>query len=169
MPDSSVLFQRTQSGVSANVQRAVELACRYLDRRERTESDVRDHLDAKGIDASAVDIVVDMLTDQGYLDDERYARLFAEDKRHLEEWGNDRIRWALRDRGLDLALVSRVLAEEPASAELARALALLRRRFPGPLRDHRERERALAVLLRKGYDSELALDAVAAHMADALP
>ena len=48
-------------------------------------------------------------------------------------------------------------------SELDRALALLRRRFPSPPRDRRERDRALGVLIRKGYDSELALDALAAH------
>jgi SOS response regulatory protein OraA/RecX len=40
---------------------------------------------------------------------------------------------------------------------------LLRRRFPDPPRERRERERALSMLLRKGYESELALDALAAH------
>ena len=48
-------------------------------------------------------------------------------------------------------------------SELDRALELLRRRFPTPPEDRRERERALGVLLRKGYESELALDALAAH------
>jgi regulatory protein len=50
--------------------------------------------------------------------------------------------------------------------ELQRALALLRRRFPDPPRDRRDRDRALGVLLRKGYESELALDALAAHARD---
>jgi regulatory protein len=44
-----------------------------------------------------------------------------------------------------------------------RALAVLRRRFPQPPEDRRERDRALGVLLRKGYESDLALDALAVH------
>jgi regulatory protein len=40
---------------------------------------------------------------------------------------------------------------------------VLRQRFPSPPRDRRERERALGILLRKGYDIELALDALAAY------
>jgi regulatory protein len=39
----------------------------------------------------------------------------------------------------------------------------LRRRFPEPPEDRRERNRALGMLMRKGYESELALDALAAY------
>ena len=46
---------------------------------------------------------------------------------------------------------------------MERALELLRRRFPAPAGDRRERDRALGVLVRKGYDVDLALDAIAAH------
>ena len=40
---------------------------------------------------------------------------------------------------------------------------MLSRRFPKPPRDRRGRDRALGVLLRKGYDIDLALDALARH------
>ncbi len=42
-------------------------------------------------------------------------------------------------------------------------MALLRRRFPDPPQDRRDRNRALGMLVRKGYDTELALDALSAH------
>jgi regulatory protein len=41
-------------------------------------------------------------------------------------------------------------------------VALLRRRFPTPPSDDRERTRALGVLLRKGYECELAHEAIRA-------
>ena len=41
-------------------------------------------------------------------------------------------------------------------------MALLRRRFPSPPHDDRERNRALGVLVRKGYESDLAHEAVRA-------
>ena len=65
-------------------------------------------------------------------------------------------------------MVEEALGEhEPDSeGEIERALAVLRRRFPSPTGGRRERERALGVLLRKGYDSDLALEAVSAHMRD---
>jgi regulatory protein len=146
--------------------RALELAYAYLNRQERTVSEVRRHLEQKGIAGELIDASVQTLVDQGYLDDSRYAQMFVADKRELEQWGNDRIRLRLQARGIDRDLVQAALLEvsdEDAAGELERALGVLRRRFPQPPCDRRERERALGILLRKGYDSELALDALSAY------
>ncbi len=42
-------------------------------------------------------------------------------------------------------------------------MELLEQRVQPPPRDRRARERALGVLLRKGYEPELALDALSAY------
>jgi regulatory protein len=152
------------------LQRSLELAHAYLNRRERTESEVRRQLERKGIAADTAEAAIAVLCEQGYLNDNRFAELFVSDKRELEQWGNERIRRGLLARGIDRDLVERALdggGDDDAAAgdsELDRALALLRRRFPVPPGDARERQRALGVLLRKGYESELALEAIAAHM-----
>lgn len=141
---------------------ALDAAYRYLGRRERTESELRSRL-ARSFDAPTVDAALEVLRDLGYVDDARYARLFVEDKRALEQWGSERIERVLRSRGIDRELIEAVLREEPAGAEAERALELLKRRFRLPLANPRDRERALGVLLRKGFDSELALEAVASY------
>jgi SOS response regulatory protein OraA/RecX len=95
-------------------------------------------------------------------------RLFVEDKRALEHWGNDRIARALQERGIDRELIDQGLAATSAEeSELERAVTLLRRRFPEPPQDRRARDRAFGVLVRKGYDPELALDALAKYASDA--
>jgi regulatory protein len=104
------------------------------------------------------------------VDDARFARLLIQDKRELDEWGADRIRQVLLARGVDREVVDDALAEHDeldSGGEIERALALLQRRFPAPAGDRRERERALGVLLRKGYDTDFALEAIATHMRDA--
>jgi regulatory protein len=111
--------------------------------------------------------VVTELLGFGYLDDARYARLFTEDKRNLEGWGNARIARALRERGVDRELVEAAITADCAAgeSELQRAVELLSQRFPVLPSDRRERERAYAMLLRKGYDGELAADALRAWTA----
>src|SRR5690348_15737051 len=140
--------------------RALELAYGYLNRRDRTEAEMRGRLERGGIDEATVDEAIGVLRDQGTLDDARFARLFAEDKRELEQWGSERIRRTLVERGIDRDLIEDTLGPVPHESELGRALELLRRRFAVAPRDRRERDRALGVMLRKGYDSELALDAL---------
>jgi regulatory protein len=148
---------------------ALAVAYRYLNRRERTVSETHAHLVDRAIEPGAASGAVQALIDQGYLDDSRFARVFVQDKRELEHWGSERIKRALLMRGIDRDLIETTLAAgessdgEPPESELDRAVVLLRRRFPAPPRDRRERERALGVLVRKGYDSELALDALSAY------
>jgi regulatory protein len=156
----------TQTGVSQVVdpfQHALGIALRDLNRRDRTVAEVRLRLERAAVDEATTGEVIDSLIEQGILDDARYARLFAEDKRELGEWGSERIERGLLTRGIDRELVAEVLAEITGEGELDRALALLRRRFPDAPRNRRDRDRALGVLLRKGYDSELALEALAVH------
>jgi regulatory protein len=156
------------------LQKALDLAYACLNPRERTVQEVRLHLHRRGVSEEVTEEALQVLVDQGFLDDERFARLFVGDKRRLEQWGSERIRRGLSARGIDRALVEAALAQteddgesaggmdEP-ETELGRALAVLRRRFPDPPRDRRDRNRALGLLLRKGYETELALDALSAH------
>jgi regulatory protein len=150
------------NGDSGPFERALELAYRYLNRRDRTVDETRRHLEGKDVGAHAIEEVVETLVESGYLDDARFARLFAEDKRELEHWGSDRIRRGLVTRGVDRGLIEATLGKG-SGTELDRALELLGRRFPTPPRDGRDRDRAFGVLLRKGYDSELAVEALRAH------
>jgi regulatory protein len=156
------------------LQKALDLAYAYVNPRDRTVSEVRGRLERRGVSEAVSEEVIRILGEQGFLDDTRFARLFVADKRALEQWGSERIRRGLLSRGIDRHLVDAALAEDPAAdgrddgvggslSELDRALALLRRRFPEPPQDRRDRNRALGMLLRKGYESELALDALAAH------
>jgi regulatory protein len=153
---------------SAEPDRALRLAYAYLNRRERTEAEVRRHLEARGIEPDAAREAIATLREQGYLDDVRFARLFAQDKRHLDQWGSERIRRTLTERGLDRELVDETLSQDPPEDERERARALLRRRFPSVPLDPRDRDRALGVLLRKGFESDLAIEVIARHARDAL-
>ena len=94
----------------------------------------------------------------GELDDDRFARRYAEDKRELSGWGSDRIRAALLSKDLDRSLVDAVLDDGP-SQELERAVEPLERRA-GSLDADPERARALAYLARRGYDSETDYEAI---------
>jgi regulatory protein len=154
-------------GSDDRLQRALEIAYGYLNRRDRTQAEVRHRLARDGIEATLIEETVTVLSEQGFLDDSRFARLFTQDKRELEQWGSERIRRTLLERGIERELVEQTLRAELGDSELERALALLRQRFAVAPRDRRERDRALGVMLRKGYDAELALDALAAYARDA--
>jgi regulatory protein len=147
----------------ARLQHARDLAWRALNRRERTVTEMARLLAGKRVEPSAIDTVVGELREQGYLDDASYAQRFAEDRRRLDAWGADRIERKLLSLGIDRELIAAALGDRGPEDELAAARALLTRRFPGPPQTPRERDRALGMLVRKGYGLELAYDALRAH------
>ncbi len=142
---------------------AVDLAFRSIARRDRTVAEVRRQLDRQGVDEGAIEHAVAELAGQGYLDDAAYARRFAEDRVTLDGWGSDRIERKLVELGVDREHISAALAGRDVGTELDAALTLLRRRWREPPATDRERERALGFLVRKGYDLEVAHDAIREH------
>jgi regulatory protein len=106
-----------------------------------------------------VDRTIGHLTELGELDDERFARRYAEDKRELRGWGPERIREALHHRGIEPVLIDAALSGESHDDEVERASGLLAERGRG-LADEADRASALAYLTRRGYDYDIAYDAV---------
>jgi regulatory protein len=152
-----------QAEMDHAAQRALELAYGYVNKRERTVAEVAAELQRAGIDPLSAQAAIGELAALGYLDDIRFAKLFAQDKRALEHWGAERIERGLVARGIARELIAATLTESQQETELERALAVLARRFPQPRAGRRERERALGFLLRKGYDGETALEALRAR------
>jgi regulatory protein len=145
------------------VQHARDLAWRALNRRDRTVAELARLLAGKRVEPAVIDEVVGELIEQGYLDDVRFARHFAEDRRRLDAWGTERIERRLKALGIDADALAGALEAQPHEDELEAAVTLLRRRFPEPPSTPRDCERALGVLVRKGYELELAHDALRRH------
>lgn len=144
-------------------QRAFERALKSIAVRERTEEEVRAFLQRRGYEPEVIDDVVAAVREEGLVDDAGYARRFAEDRRLLDRWGNERIAQDLARRGVRRDLIDDALAGHGAEDELAVAIELLDRRFPMPFAGDRERDKAWRMLVRRGYEPELAYSAVRRH------
>jgi len=146
---------------------AFNAAWRFLSRRERTEVEVRARLERNDVEPALIDEVLDELQQGGYVDDAGYARRFAEDRRNLDGWGAERIERRLRELGVDRHHIAAAI-DTGDHDELGAATALLTRRFPVPPETPRDRERALGFLVRKGFELELAHDALRRHAASTI-
>ena len=147
-------MKRTES------ERAIDLAYKAVARRDLTVTELRARLERKHVPPEAIDDAIAELEETGFLDDARYARQFAEDKRELEQWGTDRIAQDLRRRGIAPQLIDAAVATHDRDSELRTALLLLRERYPKAPRDDRERDRAWQMLVRRGYSPDISYDAI---------
>ncbi len=138
---------------------AFEVALASLRRRERATLELAAWLAKRGYGSEEIEGAVDRLTEVGELDDERFARRYAEDKRELRGWGAERIREALAARGIPPELVEAVLEADSHGAQVGRASDLLTRQGR-PLAADADRARALGYLTRRGYEYEVAYEAI---------
>jgi regulatory protein len=140
----------------------VQLAYRALSSRDRTVAEMRTWLERKRVPPGAIEHAVAELEAAGFLDDARFAERFAEDKRGIDLWGGERIQRDLLRRGVPPALVEEVVSARDRELELEAALLLLGERMAPPA-DDRERDKAWRLLIRKGYEPDLAYAAGRAH------
>ena len=127
------------------------------------ELELRGHLAAKGTPPRRPKVVVGRAARGRLLDDAGYAQRFADDRRRLDAWGSERIGRRLRELGRG-ARADRRRARRPGGGDELKAA----RGPAAPARagaaGHPARARSRArLLVRKGYDLELAHDAVRRH------
>ena len=133
-------------------------------RRERSRAELGEWLARRGFDEEERAAALDRLEQVGELDDASFSRRYAEDKRELSGWGPERIRESLLSRGVPLDLVEAALDADSLDEQLERAEVLLERKG-GDLDSDVARGRALGFLTRRGYDYEIAYEAVRRHAA----
>jgi regulatory protein len=153
---------QTVTGPDRRREQAFDAAWRFLAHRDRTEAEVRARLERNDVEPDLIDEVLDVLMEGRYVDDAALARRFAEDRRNLDGWGAERIERRLIELGVAREHITAALGEHD---ELGAACELLARRFPVPPDNPRDLDRALGFLVRKGYELELAHDALRRHAA----
>lgn len=68
--------------------------------REYCRADWRDKFTRAGLTPAQAEDVLRRLGDEGYIDEERYARAYAHDKTTYDRWGKIKVRQALRLKGI---------------------------------------------------------------------
>lgn len=103
----------------------------------------------RGHEEDAVEHVLDALTDQHYLSDERFVEMFVRSRAERGQ-GPVRIEHELRDKGVDAALIDAAV-DASATHWTMRALAVLSRKFPDAPADFPERARRMRFLEYRGF------------------
>jgi regulatory protein len=135
-------------GENAEKRRAYNCAVGYLSRRDHSARELILKLRQKGYGESAV-YAVDKLCSEGYVDDERFARMYVRELINIKKYGKRRIEQELYRKGVDREIVSLVLEEtEFGEDELC---ALINRKYLRYLSDEKGIKKTVASLMRMGY------------------
>lgn len=130
----------------------LERFCAY---RERCPKEVRAKLAEVGVRGVEAEQIFQLLEEEGFFDEKRFAHAFAGGKFRVNHWGRIRIRQELRMRDIAPAVIQQALnsiEEEDYLKLLEQLLEKKRRQYDG---DPQAREKAAASLIRAGFEQEL--------------
>ena len=139
-------------------------ALRRLARRDHSEAEMRRALARSGFAADVVDETVARLRAEKYLDDQGFAGRFARSRVAHHGLGRNRVREALRARGVSRAIIEKGVAEALRDVSETDVLDTLARRY---WRQHGRDEplqrirKLWAFLLRRGFPPGLVRDRLA--------
>lgn len=110
-------------------EQALAALMRLCARAEKSAGDARRLMTGWGVDPAAQEAVLQKLTDQRFIDDERYAAAFVREKTSLNGWGSYKIRAALQRKRIGRAIIDRALASIDREAGDERLGTLLQRKL----------------------------------------
>ena len=116
--------------------------------------------DALDGDAQAAKEVADVLVEDKYVDDLRYASTFARDKSAIQGWGEVKIRYMLSAKGVSRDVIDKALQEiDPDKAD-SRLEKLLQNKLKSLKDDPQCRLKLLRFALGRGYSYDEVNDVV---------
>ena len=142
-----------------------------LARKSWSQRELVARLKRRGAPEDVAQAVVAELAARGYLDDEGFARWWAQARARGRRIGSVRLRQELRRKGIPRALAAAAIdAAFEEAPEPERALEAARRRLPALLRKHpgRAPARLRDYLLRRGYPPEVVMGVVKTLLAERL-
>lgn len=133
--------------------------CAY---RDRSHKEVEEKLREMRMIPEACEHIIIELMQEGFLNEERFARSFARGKFRIKKWGRIKIRQELKRRDISEPLIQLAMTEidEAEYQNTLEEVADKKIKLLDSLSSYKEKKKLIDFLLRKGYESHLVLDLV---------
>ncbi len=83
----------------------------YCDYQERCHAEVRDKLYSYGLYKNDVEPIISLLINENYLNEERFAIMYAGGKFRIKQWGKNKIKQALKFKQVSDYCIKKALKE----------------------------------------------------------
>ncbi|NLB38277.1 MAG: regulatory protein RecX [Clostridiales bacterium] len=149
-----------QAAAKAEYELGMQKAVRALTARERTQKELERSLQRSGYREDTIARIVGYLVERRYVDDERYANQLAQNRQRKHS--ARRITQTMQQKGIERSTIESALArvEESAQQELLDDLARKYVRRHPDISTPQERNKAIASLVRRGFDFSSAREAL---------
>ena len=124
---------------------------------EHCEQEMRDKMKRWEIDETVQNRIIDRLTKERYIDNERYARAFVKDKIRYNKWGRRKVQQALWMKRIDQDIQQRVLDEidEKEYLDVLRPLLKQKRKSIKADSDYEMNQKLVRFALSRGFTFDI--------------
>lgn len=139
--------------------RAMDCAFKHMSVSEKSEKQLREHLEKKEFSQKIIERTVARLKELNYIDDLSYARAFVE---HTSASGKRAILYKLKMKGISEEIINEVFEDISDEDQLENAVELLKKQLPkySKYDDYEKKRRLNAFLARKGYEWDVISQAI---------
>ena len=137
----------------------IQYFCSYQERCIReTEEKLKDW----AVQKKLIPSVISQLQEEGYLNEERFAKVYAGGKFRVNHWGRQKIEFELKLKGILEPVIRKGIEEidEEDYRKVLRDLILKKKKEIKPDKDLNIREKIITFVYGKGYEMELILTAL---------
>jgi len=137
-------------------------AARFCAYQERCISDVKRKLSSLQVTGKEADTIIDELINEDFLNEERFAKIFASGRFRIKGWGRMKIRKALQEKGIRNTDINKALDEidETEYRETLKSI-LEKKEKEFTEEDFTKRKQKLVnFALGRGFESEVVWEAI---------
>lgn len=153
----SAAFRRKIPAKKISVDEARNKVLTLCSRAEQCPDDIRSKLLSWGIARDETETIINWLTERRFLDEARFAKVYARDKAVYSGWGKIKIKAALATKKIPSTIISDALDEaiddEQYHAQMLKAAKAKARGLD--LSDYSDRHKLMMHLRAKGYEPSL--------------
>jgi regulatory protein len=133
------------------------LAKQYCVEQERCQKEVFSKLISWGMNFDEADQVIASLISEGFINEQRYAKIYAKSKFNQNKWGRIKIRYSLKQKGISDNCIETGLKEidQKDYNKLCKALALKKLNSLRAEKILSKKQKTIAFLNSKGFEFEV--------------
>jgi regulatory protein len=153
------MIKKTKPIESGMVLQKIQYFCSY---QERCIRDTEEKLKDWAVQKKLIPSIISQLQEEGYINEERFAKMYAGGKFRVNKWGRQKIEFELKLKGIPEGMIQKGIEEidEEDYQRILRDLIRKKQKEITPEKDLNIREKIITFVLGKGYEIELILTAL---------
>jgi len=132
----------------------------YCSYQDRCFSEVKTKISTFEISSSDKEKILQLLVNEGFIDDERYAHTFVRSKIHLKKWGVNKIRMSLKMKGISDEIIVDALSGIDQEYYREELIKVIKSKKINESDDFKRKARLAQYAIQKGYEPALVWDVI---------